>query len=107
MTMEQALMIQAKALQVDGLQSKTSRLTGDYPTVFIYTYGHIGTIEINVHESGWRTDENPDREFVFHLDDALNQEQYTDYISYMDGLLQKNSPVPDQSNGAEENKSLL
>lgn len=107
MTIEEALMVQAKAIQVNGMEKRNQSLTGTLPTAFVFTYGHTGEIEISVHENGWKSKTREDRRFEFYFDRPLDQKYYEEYVAYMDSLLYKNSPVPDQSNGAKENKSSL
>lgn len=102
MTIKEALMIQAKALQVNGMEPRKQSLTGTLPTVFTHTFGHVADFEISVHENGWESETREDRRFEFHFAEPLDQKYYEEYAAYMDGLLQKNSPATGQSSGAEQ-----
>jgi len=83
------------AMQVNGLCPRKQAVTGDLPTVFIDTYGHVALIKVLVFECGWEAGTEKDMMFEFCTDEPLNAEYFSDYKTYMKKLLER-CPQPNE-----------
>ena len=54
-------------LQINGLQKSQKKYTGDHPTAFFRFYGHVASMEVNVHENGWNNGAHADKEYCAYL----------------------------------------
>lgn len=43
-------------LDTNGMESRTQEETGALPTVFLFYYGHINTVEVEIALRGWKPD---------------------------------------------------
>lgn len=55
-------------LQINGVQKSTRELTGNHPTVFFNFSGHVASIDIDVHESGWAPGGDPSKKYRAYID---------------------------------------
>lgn len=99
MKKEEAMKIVELAMQVNSMQERQQRCSGNLPTAFVNYSGHVAGLDVMVHETGWRQYERPDRKFEFYTDEPLNKEYFKDYQRYMSGLIQKNSPQEAATSG--------
>lgn len=74
-----------RVLDINGLEARSRELTGNKPTAFMYINGHIGTVSINVHYSGWAPGKYSDYrgefglkpvEYLKSIDDVIKQLDY-------------------------------
>lgn len=75
------------ALQINGMEERKRKLTGDLPTVFGRLWGHIGSIEMQIYENGWCED-HPYRSMIeVHFDERIDEE-YSRVRSWLHGILE-------------------
>lgn len=102
MKRKEAMKIVELAMQVNSMQERQQRCSGNLPTAFVRYSGHVAGLDVVVHETGWRQYERPDRKFEFYTDEPLNKEYFKAYQRYMLGLIQKNDPMSGHSTGSGE-----
>lgn len=54
------------ALDINGMEPRERKSTGNKPTVFYDFSGHVGWIRISVHDHGWEVGSEVDREVAAH-----------------------------------------
>lgn len=89
MNMQEAQEIIGLALEVNGLQKRESRETGNLPTVFVYFSGHVALLKIAIHSGGWGNDSEPDNAFEFYTDYFVTKEKMMAYRTYMNTLIDR------------------
>lgn len=47
-------------LDINGLEGRWREVSGNLPTVFFYFHGHVGSVDVSVHTSGWGDELHPD-----------------------------------------------
>lgn len=55
------------ALDINGLEAREQKITGNLPTVFFDFYGHVGRVNVRICSAGWVSGEDPDTEIWPHV----------------------------------------
>lgn len=85
---EKVLQVLDLALQVNGLNERSQKKTGNLPTVFFYFAGHVANIEIDIHKNGWNSMEsNLYDSYKFYTDDRQFDENVRDISGNLKSIL--------------------
>lgn len=79
-------------LDINGLEPRDRKMTGNLPTVFMNLSGHVGWIEVEVYRNGWERDYS-----------EADQERQTAYLYQGDGLdaiIRRLTEIKDEAQGA-------
>lgn len=55
-------------LDINGMEERQRKKTGNKPTAFLYFYGHTTELEVSVHSEGWDSDDYPDFKAIAYPD---------------------------------------
>lgn len=74
--------------------SKTSRdITGDKPTIFVYFFGHVSLLRVQIHSLGWGDEpyDEPDYSWdIYIYEDQENvKKKLDDIINMLEKLLER------------------
>lgn len=83
MTLEEKARLKAQLLRIfdaviegNGYESRNAELTGDKPTFFLWFFGNINRLEVDIHRNGWSKGKEREAETIaIYTDKPIPDEQ--------------------------------
>ena len=88
MTREEAIILFSICLDINGLQERKKRTTGNLPTVFFDFSGHTATVDVRIYLSGWELGADADKKFTLYLNKDMG-DAFEDVYVYLVDLKKK------------------
>lgn len=73
-----------QVLDINGLETRSVKETGNKPTVFFWLSGHVGTVTVDICYDGWEAGKNPDFSKKIGLESDKYEDGLDDVIKQLD-----------------------
>ena len=77
----------------DGSYEERYAEKSDRPTVFFEMSGHVACLYIRLYDRGWKPTMDSDREFEFHLDEEIDQDEFRACRDHLLKLIEEQKEV--------------